>query len=112
MIPRIILLCGLFLALSTPVIFALDQGKKQIIIPVKRQGNITFPHKTHQDTINDCMVCHTHFAQKEGALQDSIVSGSLKKKQVMNKTCLKCHRANKKSGGKYGPVKCSGCHTK
>ncbi|WP_413837302.1 cytochrome c3 family protein [Desulfobacula sp.] len=48
----------------------------------------------------------------EGALTKSKKTGVLKKKQVMNKTCLKCHRNNKKTGKAYGPVKCSGCHIK
>jgi hypothetical protein len=45
-------------------------------------------------------------------MSEAIKNGIIKKKQLMTKTCLKCHRDNKKAGKAYGPVKCSGCHIK
>ncbi|MBW1959733.1 MAG: cytochrome c3 family protein [Deltaproteobacteria bacterium] len=57
-------------------------------------------------------VCHDLFPQKAGVIQYLINQEKLKKKQVMNKKCLKCHRAKKKAGGKTGPASCSKCHLK
>ena len=34
----------------------------------------------------------------------------LEKKHVMNKLCIKCHKAEKKAGKPYGPTTCSKCH--
>jgi hypothetical protein len=38
--------------------------------------------------------------------------GKLKPKHVMNKMCIKCHRAEKKAGNPSGPLTCSKCHVK
>ena len=109
---RIILFCMVLLILSAAIVFAQNKGQKEIILNGERMGNITFPHHIHHGVVNDCMVCHKDFAKEPGSLQAAKDQGALKKKQVMNKTCLKCHRDLKKAGGKYGPVKCSGCHIK
>ncbi len=109
---RIAMFCLVGLLLAAAIVFAQGNGEKQIDINGGKQGNITFPHHMHQAVAKDCMVCHKDFSQKPGALQASKDSGTLKKKQVMNKTCLKCHRDRKKAGKPYGPVKCSGCHIK
>jgi hypothetical protein len=109
---RIVLFCLILFVISTTIVFAQNKGKNEILIDGGKQGSITFPHQLHQDNGNDCMVCHASFPQKEGALKASQKAGVLKKKQVMNKTCLKCHRDSKKAGKTYGPVRCSGCHIK
>lgn len=109
---RIILLCLVLFIISTALVIAQEQGEKQILIHGGKQGNISFPHHAHQSTIKDCMVCHTDFPQEPGALQASKKAGLLKNKQVMNETCLKCHKDRKKEGQTSGPVKCSGCHVK
>ena len=100
------------LILSAAIVFAEEHGKNIIVLDGGKQGNITFPHHEHQTIINDCMVCHADFAKEPGALLKSKNAGILKKKQVMNNTCLKCHRDRQKAGEKYGPVKCTGCHVK
>ncbi len=109
---RIVLYGLMLFVVSAAIVFAQNNGKKEILIDGGKQGKINFPHHLHQDNIDDCMVCHASFPQKEGALNIFKETGQLKKKQVMNKTCLKCHRDNKKVGKVYGPVKCSGCHNK
>ena len=109
---RILIFCLVLFIISTSIVFAQNYGKKEILIDGGKPGNITFPHQLHQETIKDCMVCHASFPQKEGAIKVSKNTGVLKKKQVMNKTCLKCHRDSKKAGNAYGPVRCSGCHIK
>jgi hypothetical protein len=112
---KILILCliasGLFLA---PVLILADQakGSKEISINGGNKGNILLPHHLHQAAIKDCQTCHAVFAQEPGAIDTAKKTGDLKKKQVMNKTCLKCHRAMKKAGDKTGPTSCSGCHIK
>jgi len=106
-----LILTGLFLG---PILsFAGEpQGKKEISLYGGKSGNILFPHHLHQKVVTDCQTCHVDFAQREGALDAAKKSAALKKKQVMNKTCLKCHRALKKSGKTSGPTSCKHCHTK
>lgn len=108
----ILLLCCMLLILSTAIGFAHNLGKDEIVLNGGKRGNITFPHHMHQRIVNDCMVCHADFNKEAGALQVAKDQGLLKRKQVMNKTCLKCHRNLKKAGKAYGPVSCSKCHTK
>lgn len=109
---RIVVFSLVLLILSAAIVFAHGQGKEEIILYGGKMGKITFPHHMHHGIIKDCMVCHVDFSKEPGALQASKEAGILKKKQVMNKTCLKCHRDRKKAGQAYGPVKCSGCHIK
>lgn len=111
MCKRVLMICliGLFLS-AAMVVWAGGKGAKQITLDGGKQGNISFPHHMHQAVVNDCMVCHKDFSQESGALAEAKTKGALKKKQVMNGTCLKCHRASKKAGESYGPVSCSGCH--
>jgi len=106
-----LILTGLFLgpALS----FAgQTQGRKEISLYGGKSGPILFPHHLHQAVVKDCQICHVDFAQKEGALEAAKKSGALKQKQVMNDTCLKCHRDLKKAGEKSGPTNCKHCHKK
>jgi len=83
-----------------------------VAMAVAFKGNVYFPHHMHQDNIKDCNVCHNLFPQQAGVIQDLKNLEKLKKKQVMNKKCLKCHRAKKKAGEKTGPTSCSKCHLK
>jgi len=112
---KVLIICsltaGLFLV---PVLILADQakGSKEISINGGNKGDILLPHQLHQETLQDCQICHSIFPQEAGAIDSAKASGALKKKQVMNKTCLKCHRAMKKAGDKTGPVSCSGCHIK
>lgn len=36
--------------------------------------------------------------------------GKLKRKQVMNVSCIACHKAYKAEGKKFGPIRCNECH--
>ena len=89
-----------------------DKGRADISLFGGKSGSVAFPHHLHQTIIEDCQSCHKDFAQKEGALGAAKKAGELKKKKVMNKTCVKCHRAKKKAGEKTGPVSCKVCHKK
>lgn len=89
-----------------------NMGEAQITIPGEKKEDVIFPHKDHQDRLKDCQVCHYNFAQEKGAIQAAIDSGDLKIKQVMNKTCNKCHRKKDANGKKMGPTSCKACHQK
>lgn len=104
--------CLVLLVLSVAVAFATTKGNPEIVLQGGKMGNITFPHHLHQSVVNDCMVCHVNFSQEPGSLQAAKDIGTLKKKQVMDTTCLKCHKDRKKAGETHGPVSCSGCHKK
>jgi hypothetical protein len=73
---------------------------------------VPFPHAAHQAALGDCSVCHELFPQEAGSIDALKASGDLKKKQVMNKHCTKCHKKMKKEGEKTGPTTCKSCHVK
>ena len=87
-----------------------NNGAEKIQIDGGSKGVVHFPHRTHQIKIGDCNVCHTMFPQEPQSLVRLKKNGQLKRKYVMNKLCLKCHKAEKKAGNKAGPTTCSKCH--
>ena len=86
-----------------PEVIELDGGTK---------GQISFPHRRHQDRLDNCQMCHAVFPQQPGAIKQLKASGKLKKKQVMRKLCIQCHKAEKKAGRTAGPTSCARCHVK
>ncbi|WP_300462523.1 cytochrome c3 family protein [Desulfobacula sp.] len=91
---------------------AQNTGKKSMVLNGGNKGIVNFEHHMHQAIAKDCAICHSLFPQTPGSLDQSKENGTIKAKQVMNTVCLKCHRDMKKAGEKFGPVSCSGCHTK
>ena len=90
-----------------------DKGAEQLVIEGGRQGPVPFPHHRHQAALTDCNVCHEVFPQQSGSIDRLKADGTLKaKSDVMNKLCIKCHRAKRNAGEKSGPVTCSQCHPK
>ena len=89
-----------------------NKGANEMVIPSGNQGDVKFPHHQHQEALIDCMLCHDLFPQQAGSIQDLKQKGTLAQKQVMNKQCVKCHKAKKDAGEKSGPVTCTQCHTK
>ncbi len=87
-------------------------GASHMIIDGGSKGKVNFDHGHHQKYIGDCNICHTIFPKSEGAIVDLKRKGELKRKQVMNKLCLKCHRAEKMAGNPHGPTTCSKCHVR
>ena len=110
----IIFATGLFCAsLINQTAFAADKkGSPTIKLAGKKADPVTFSHARHQERLNDCKICHNNFKQEPGAIQAAISAGDLKSKQVMNKTCLKCHRKKTSTGKKQGPTSCKACHKK
>ena len=99
----LIIAAGLFLAVSI-AIAAQNTGDEMIILEGGKSGNVPFPHKVHQDSLKDCNVCHDVFPQEKGSIEKLKEEGKLRKKQVMNIQCLKCHRDAKKAGKPSGPT--------
>ena len=103
---------GVVFLTSAIAVAVQNEGAKDIKLDGGKRGVVAFPHHLHQNTIGDCNACHDTFPKTAGIIKELKIQGKLKKKQVMNKSCIKCHRAKKKAGVKAGPIKCSECHAK
>ena len=75
---------------------ALAAGPESITLNAK-MGNVTFPHKKHQELLKSCKPCHEKAPGKIEGLD----------KDWAHKTCKGCHTEKAK-----GPTKCSECHKK
>jgi hypothetical protein len=89
-----------------------NKGAKELEMPGGVRGNVPFPHHLHQNALGNCDVCHILFPQVRGSIETLKAEGKLKRKQVMNTLCTKCHRKRMKAGQKSGPISCSTCHQK
>lgn len=89
-----------------------NKGPVNIEIDGGTRGKVPFPHRRHQENLEDCKICHSIFPQKPGSIEDLKAQGKLEKKYVMNKLCTKCHKEMKIAGRKTGPLTCSKCHIK
>ncbi len=88
-----------------------EKGASQLEIFSGSKEKVPFPHHAHQEKLNNCDACHSLFPKAPGAIKDLREKGRLKKKQVMNTVCVKCHKAEKAAGKKAGPTSCSVCHS-
>lgn len=91
---------------------AIDRGAAEMKLDSGRLPAAPFPHRFHQETLDDCNACHNMFPQKRGAIQELQEQGKLKKQQVMNKNCIACHKERKSAGKPAGPVSCTDCHAR
>ncbi|MFH1102899.1 MAG: cytochrome c3 family protein [Pseudomonadota bacterium] len=108
---------ALFLLILTVVLTGIsnsadNKGPKEIALEGGTGGTVPFPHHRHQDALGNCMICHEMFPQKSGAIQEFKSLQKLTPKEVMNKSCIKCHREKKSAGEKSGPITCTTCHQK
>ena len=87
-------------------------GAKDISLKGGSKGVVPFPHHRHQNTLQDCNVCHDLFPQEQGGIERLKKEGKLIKKQVMIKHCIKCHKSLKRNGSPSGPTTCAKCHIK
>ena len=69
------------------------------ILPAPAVGDVTFPHKKHQDLLEKCTFCHENAAGGKIA--------KLASKDEAHKLCKGCHETKKK-----GPTRCGECHKK
>ena len=101
------------LAFAAAAVAAVPKGAADMILNGGKNGNVPFPHQRHQLALeNDCQTCHFLYDQQPGIIDVMKADGRLKKKQVMNKQCTKCHKQRLRSKMKAGPVKCKTCHIK
>jgi len=89
-----------------------DKGAAIMQLESGRLPAAPFPHRLHQETLDDCNACHSMFPQKRGAIKELQAQGKLKKQQVMNKNCIACHKERKMAGKPSGPVSCTDCHAR
>lgn len=106
---KTLVLSGLILFAATA---AYAHGPEEIEINGGKRGSVTLPHHLHQDTLKSCSPCHDVFPKELGIIDKMKAEKTLKKKFVMNKTCIACHKEYKKAGKDYGPTSCNGCHVK
>ncbi len=100
----------LALLITAAAVASTENGAENMELDGGKRGKVPFPHRSHQEVLKDCNQCHDLFPQESGAIERLKKAGDLKKKQVMNKSCVKCHKVMKKSRGKAGPVTCAQCH--
>lgn len=105
-----LLVATLWIPLTGPADGAENKGAEKIIISGGKRGDVSFPHRRHQDTLKDCNVCHVLFPQLPRSIHTQKEAGKLTNKQVMNKLCVKCHRAKRQAGDPSGPTSCNACH--
>ncbi|MBS3755437.1 MAG: cytochrome c3 family protein [Desulfobacterales bacterium] len=89
---------------------ALDTGAASMQLEGGTLGDVPFPHRLHQENINECSSCHELFPRESGAIRAQQKAGALKKQKVMNDQCIKCHLARSSAGKSAGPTKCGTCH--
>lgn len=87
-----------------------NQGAAEITLDGGTRGNVSFPHRRHQQRLNDCQICHATFPQTAGSINALKDQEKLAPRQVMNKLCIACHKAKKREGTATGPTTCSKCH--
>lgn len=109
----IALTAGAVIFCAAAAVAVVDQGAAEFVMDGGSRGAVDFPHKRHQEVLEgDCSTCHDLFPMERGVIEKMKAEKTLKKKQVMNDHCVKCHRDRKKAGQSYGPISCSKCHQK
>lgn len=89
-----------------------EMGAEQLNLYGGDRGDVPFPHRRHQERLADCNVCHAVFPRQQDSIKTMQAAGTLFPKAVMNKQCIKCHRAEKSAGNPSGPTTCSKCHVR
>jgi len=85
------------IALFALVAFAGTAFAADVIDLPASKGNVSFPHKKHQEMLKNCSKCHAKAPGKIAELG----------KDWAHKTCKGCHSEMKK-----GPTSCNDCHKK
>ncbi len=85
-------------ALAVTLAFAVNAMAADVITLPAKNGNVSFPHKKHQELLKDCKKCHE---KGPGKIQ------GFGKELAHAKGCKGCHEE-----GKKGPTKCGECHKK
>jgi hypothetical protein len=87
-------------AAATAAVLILGTGAEGAIETIAyptRIGQVSFPHKKHQDALGQCRGCHENGPGKMEGFNTVLAHG---------KGCKGCHETMKR-----GPTLCKGCHT-
>jgi hypothetical protein len=78
---KIVVLCAVFILFYSSVIIAgiEKKGPEQITLNDGQKGEVSFPHRQHQKTLDDCTICHSIFPQKLGIIHELKNQGKLAK---------------------------------
>jgi hypothetical protein len=110
---KVFLVTLIFIIGLAVYVIAQEKGSETVIFEKGRMPAVTFPHHDHQQALNnECNACHDLFPMKEGIIKEMITQEKLKKQQVMNSKCVKCHKDRAKEGLAAGPTKCTECHVR
>lgn len=90
-------------------VFAENQGAEIIILKSEDFDSVHLSHILHEIKLGDCQVCHKLYAKETDAIEKSVRTGILKRKQVMDQ-CEGCHSETAIAGKRSGPTSCKGCH--
>jgi hypothetical protein len=92
---------------------AQNSGSEVVVFEKGKMPQVVFPHHRHQQKLNnECNACHDLFPMQTGVIKEMILQEKLKKQQVMNSKCVKCHKDRVQAGLAAGPVKCTECHAR
>ena len=74
---------GIVFLIVSAVAFAgaADRGAENIKIYGGSRGDVPFPHRDHQDRLEDCSTCHAVFPKETGSIKNMKTAGQLQKKQ-------------------------------
>ena len=87
-----LVIAAMLVAFATSSALAADT-----VVLKAKNGDVTFNHKAHQDTLKDCKICHGD--AKPGKMELD--------KEKAHALCKDCHTKSAK-----GPTKCGDCHKK
>lgn len=87
-----LIIAAMLVAFATSAAFAAD-----VVVLKAKNGDITFNHKAHQDTLKDCKICHGDAKPAKMELD----------KEKAHALCKECHTTKGQ-----GPTKCGECHKK
>ncbi|MDQ7032172.1 MAG: cytochrome c3 family protein [Desulfonauticus sp.] len=106
-----------------PNLWAISAPKGEILIAPPaglklKKGPAKFSHEDHKDI--DCKVCHHTWDGKSKIKKCSDAGCHDNKKSFFKafhdrkskRSCVGCHKADKKAGKKTGPTSCNKCHSK
>lgn len=105
-----VMVIGLMSLAAALAVAEQNKGAEEMVLEGGSRGEVPFPHRQHQENLEECTLCHDLFPQEEGAIERLKEEGKLEDRQVMNRQCIKCHRDKKREGAASGPTLCSTCH--
>lgn len=105
----------IFLIVTTA---ALTDDIPETICFTAKNGDVTFPHKMHQDAGYDCQKCHHTLANptdvpEQGCRECHNDEHKVKPMKAFHNTCKNCHTEYvKEHADSKAPTKCKECHVK